>query len=111
MEKIFTKGLYADKPAEKAPDFIKARLSVLVKDFIPFIEEYKNVAGYVNIDIKESRGGKYYAELNTYKKVENEVEETLTPEEKEQVRQAKESAVKAEREFADISSSSDDVPF
>ena len=63
-DKIFVKGLYA-KELGNAPDFIKARFSVKVKDFYEFMKaNEKN--GWLNIDIKESKDGKMYAELDTW---------------------------------------------
>lgn len=73
-DKQFTDGLFADKPSEKAPEFIKARLSFQADKFKAYLDQHKNVAGYVNVDLKESRGGKLYCELNTYKKPEQEME-------------------------------------
>ena len=66
QEKIFADGLIFKKPSEKAPDFVKGNLSFKVEEFKKFLDENIN-NGWVNIDLKESSGGKYYAELNTWK--------------------------------------------
>ena len=64
-EKQFIDGMLVKPPHEKAPDFVKCsggfrRLAM--------IEYLQNQTGdYVNFDIKESRNGKWYAELNTFK--------------------------------------------
>tara|TARA_R110002049_G_scaffold281333_1_gene460831 strand:- start:4051 stop:4335 length:285 start_codon:yes stop_codon:yes gene_type:complete len=64
-EKQFIDGMLVKPPHERAPDFVKCsggfrRLAM--------IEYLQNQTGdYVNFDIKESRNGKWYAELNTYK--------------------------------------------
>jgi len=66
-EKIFASGMYFDRPHENVPDFVKGKISVKVSEFIPFVEKHAD-RGYVNLDLKESKGGKLYLELNTWKK-------------------------------------------
>lgn len=66
QEKIFAEGLRYEIP-EKAPEWIKGKLSIKVPDFIKFLEQNQSNAGWVNIDLKVSKGGKAYAELNTWK--------------------------------------------
>ncbi len=61
----FVDGLFVDR-SPKAPDFIKANLSFQVDKFIDYLKSKANANGYVNITIKESKGGKMYAELNTW---------------------------------------------
>lgn len=68
MENIFADGIFAEKPSDKAPSFLKAKVSINVDQLIPFISKHKNGAGYVNLDLKESKGGKLYFSLNEYKK-------------------------------------------
>ena len=69
QEKVFGKGIIAKKPHEKAPDFVKMGLSFKVDEFIEFLKEHdKN--GWVNMQVKESKGGKIYAELDTWEKKE-----------------------------------------
>jgi hypothetical protein len=65
-DKIFPNGMIFRAPRENAPDFVKGSLSIRVDDFINFLEEHAKPDGWVNIDLKESREGKYYAELNHY---------------------------------------------
>ena len=65
-EKVFTNGLIFKLPSNKAPEFVKGSLSVKVADFVAFLKEHETNSGWVNIDIKESREGKLYCELNTY---------------------------------------------
>ena len=64
MEKKFVDGLFV-KRHEKAPDFVKANLSFNQK-FIDWLQNNLNAKGYCNVDIKESKGGKLYAELNSW---------------------------------------------
>jgi hypothetical protein len=66
MEKIFAQGLrFEINP--KAPQWIKGKLSFKVDEFITFLKQHETKGGWVNIDLKESKGGKYYAELNQWK--------------------------------------------
>ena len=67
MNKTFPKGFIYKEP-EKAPQWIKAKISIKVDEFIQFLQENEN-NGWVNIDICESKDGtKRYPVLNTYKK-------------------------------------------
>ena len=62
---VFVDGFIAKAPHERAPDFVKASVSIKMKDLIEFAKQHHK-DGWLNIDIKESRGGKYYAALNTW---------------------------------------------
>lgn len=59
-------GIMAKKPHEKAPDFIKAKVSVKADAFIPFIEANTNERGWLNLELKESREGKLYFSLDSF---------------------------------------------
>jgi hypothetical protein len=64
MEKIFADG-FVFKRNEKAPDFVVGGISVKVEDAVAFLRKHdKN--GWVNLQIKNSQGGKYYIELDTF---------------------------------------------
>jgi hypothetical protein len=65
-EKIFADGMVFKLPREGAPDFVKGSVSIMVADFVKFLQANEKVGGWVNIDLKVSKGGKGYAELNTY---------------------------------------------
>jgi hypothetical protein len=63
-EKIFANG-FMFKKNENSPDFVIGRQSIKVDEAIVFLKEHaKN--GWVNIDIKQSKGGNYYCELDTW---------------------------------------------
>lgn len=68
-DKIFINGLIFKRPSLKAPDWVKGTLSIKVNELIEFLK-INNKNGWVNIDLKESKDGKYYAELNTYQRQE-----------------------------------------
>jgi len=66
MEKIFIDGLRLSKPSPKAPEWIKAKVSFKVDELIEFLKKHdKN--GWVNADLKESKSGNFYMELDTFK--------------------------------------------
>lgn len=67
-DKIFADGIMFKRPRNGAPDFVKGSISIKVADFIPFVEKH-SVDGWLNLDLKESKGGKLYLELNTWQKV------------------------------------------
>ena len=64
-EKVFADGLVI-KRHENAPDFVVCGLSVKVSEFVEFPKAHES-NGWVNIQCKVSKGGKYYAELDTWK--------------------------------------------
>lgn len=66
-EKIFADGFKFEKPRDGAPEFVKGRLSIKVPEAIAFLEMHQSNAGWVNIDLKKSAGGKLYLELDTWK--------------------------------------------
>jgi len=64
MDKIFADG-FIFKRNEKAPDFVVGNISVKVEDATAFLRKHaKN--GWVNLQIKNSQGGKPYIELDTF---------------------------------------------
>jgi hypothetical protein len=67
---IFAAGLSVFKAHEQAPEFVKCELSIDPKIFMQFIgenREHITDKGYFRLTIKESREGKLYAVVNTYK--------------------------------------------
>ena len=91
----FVDGLIVKAPHPKAPDYVKATISIKVEDLGKWLrEKYKAGNEWVNIDLKESKGGKWYAALSTYK-----------PKAKEQEAKAPE---KPPGRFDDMD---DDIPF
>jgi hypothetical protein len=64
-DKIFPVGIFAKPPHENAPDFVKAKVSVKVEDFIGWAKAVGEE--WINMDIKISQGGKMYMEVDTWK--------------------------------------------
>jgi len=61
---VFANGLIFKKP-DNAPDFVIGNLSVKKSEFIPFLDSQDG--DWVNLQIKLSKGGKYYVEVNNWK--------------------------------------------
>ena len=64
-EKIFIDGLFFKQPREGSPEFVKGQISILRKDLGNFLRARDEE--WINIDVKESKNGKIYCELNTWK--------------------------------------------
>ncbi len=64
----FVDGLIVKAPHEKAPDYVKASISIKVADLGLWLRE-KHKAGeeWVNVDVKEAKSGKWYAAVSTFK--------------------------------------------
>jgi hypothetical protein len=64
-DKVFADGAITKMPHENAPDFVKFGRSYKVAEFIAFLQQHdKN--GWVNTQIKISKNGKPYEELDTF---------------------------------------------
>lgn len=64
----FIDGLTAKQPHERAPEYVKASLSLNIPKLIAWLQAQEGE--WVNADLKESREGKLYVQVNTYKKGE-----------------------------------------
>lgn len=72
--KEFAKG-FIFKRNDNAPEWAIGKLSIKAQEAIQFINE-KNNGGWVNLEIKKSKEGKFYIELDTYEaKAKVEVKE------------------------------------
>ena len=69
-EKVFTEGMIVKPgPGEQAP-WVQAKVSIKLDEFGPWVAARKKAdpdSEWMNIEIKEGRSGKWYAELNTWK--------------------------------------------
>lgn len=63
-DKTFVDGMIV-KRNENAPDFVTCNLSIKCAELVTFLRE-NHKDGWVNIQVKRSKGGKYYAELDTW---------------------------------------------
>tara|TARA_R100001530_G_scaffold84530_1_gene58889 strand:+ start:495 stop:749 length:255 start_codon:yes stop_codon:yes gene_type:complete len=62
---IFPVGLSIKDPHEKAPDFVRGRLSIKKSELIPWLETQEG--DWVNMDIKRSKGQNLYLQVDTWK--------------------------------------------
>lgn len=74
-EKMFVAGLYFKKPHQNAPNFIIGSLSAKKNDLIGFLQNQNEE--WVNMSIKESKGGKCYIELDTWKPTKKEEKDEI----------------------------------
>ena len=65
-EKNFADGIRVTR-RDNAPDFVLCQLGIHVDRFAAWAGEHVNQAGFVNVDIKRSKNGNIYAELNDWK--------------------------------------------
>lgn len=83
-EKQFPEGISAYKPNPNAPEFIIADILVK-KDFIAYFNT-NSKHGEMRLQVKLSKGGKYYIDINDYQKpstvpeVKKEIKEILSNE-------------------------------
>ena len=69
-DKVFVEGMMAKKPDDGAPDFVKLKLSLKLDEFGVWVASQKKAdpeLEWINIEIKEGRSGKWYAERNMWK--------------------------------------------
>jgi hypothetical protein len=69
-EKVFVDGMIAKKPDDNAPEFVKVKLSLKLDELGPWISAQKKAdpsIEWINIEVKEGRSGKWYAERNMWK--------------------------------------------
>jgi hypothetical protein len=64
----FVPGLIVKAPRAGAPEFVKAQISIKRKELGNFLRSKDE--DWINIDVKESKAGKWYAEVNNWKKPE-----------------------------------------
>jgi len=78
-DKIFADGFSFNK-REDAPAFVIGKVSVKVADALTFLKSHDS-NGWVNLDIKQSKGGKFYMELDTWTpKQDDKVQEVVKEE-------------------------------
>ncbi len=66
----FVNGLIVKAPHANAPDFVKAAISIKVAYLAEWLSQRDEE--WVNIDVKESKGGKWYAAVSTFKPKQRE---------------------------------------
>lgn len=64
-EKEFINGLIVKAPNENAPEYVKAKISIRRAELIAWLETKDGE--WINADVKVSQGGKWYAQVDTWK--------------------------------------------
>ena len=63
----FVNGLFVKPPREGAPDFVKGSVSINRADLGNWLRGKQTDDGWINIDVKESKSGKWYCSVNNWK--------------------------------------------
>lgn len=61
----FVDGLIAKAPNQGAPDYVKARLSIKRAELAAWLASQPG--DWINVEVKESKAGKWYAAVDTWK--------------------------------------------
>jgi len=64
-ETEFVNGLIVKAPRDGAPDYVKASISIKREELIAWLQTRQDE--WVNVDVKVSNGGKWYAAVNNWK--------------------------------------------
>lgn len=64
-ETIFPDGIIVKSPSPQAPDYVVAKMSIKVDEFIQFLNA-NTQKGWVNLEILNGKSGKLYAKLDNY---------------------------------------------
>jgi len=73
----FIPGLIVKAPNEKAPEFVKLRLSIKREELLEWLQSQSGE--WINADVKESRGGKLYCAVDSWKPNQGERQESRKP--------------------------------
>jgi hypothetical protein len=90
----FIAGLIVKAPNERAPEYVKAKLSIKRAELIQWLQQQEGE--WVNADIKVSQNGKWYAQVDNWK-----------PDGQRQERAPRQSAPAGN----DVPPADDDIPF
>lgn len=61
----FAEGIIVKKPNSKAPHFVIAQVGINMGNFIVWADKHSK-KGWVNITIKESKNGRFYAQIDAF---------------------------------------------
>ena len=64
-ENKFADGLYYKQPSAGAPSFVIGKISIKKEKFMPWIDQQQGE--WINIDIKTSKEGKVYFQIDEWK--------------------------------------------
>src|SRR3546814_14173441 len=61
----FIDGLIVKAPNANAPEYVKAKLSIKREELIAWLQS--QTGDWINVEVKESKGGKWYAAVDPWK--------------------------------------------
>jgi hypothetical protein len=61
----FIDGLIVKAPNERAPEYVKAKLSIKRQELMAWLQAQQG--DWINADVKVSQGGKWYAAVDEWK--------------------------------------------
>ena len=64
-ETEFVNGLIVKAPRDNAPEYVKASISIKREELIAWLQTKPDE--WINVDVKVSAGGKWYAAVNAWK--------------------------------------------
>ena len=64
-ENKYIDGLIVKAPHERAPEYVKAKLSIKREELIAWLQS--QTGDWINADVKVSQGGKWYAAVDDWK--------------------------------------------
>ena len=73
-EKVFVDGMIIKNKSDGTPDWVKEKISLKLDEFGAWVAAQKKAdpsLEWINIDIKQSQGGKRYAERDMWKPTAN----------------------------------------
>ena len=76
-QKEFPQGIIFKLPNDKAPDFVKGKLSIKRLELIQYLQSKNDE--WINYDLKVSKGGKAYIDIDEWKPTQQEQPQTAQP--------------------------------
>ena len=73
-EKVFVDGMIIKSKSDSTPEWVKEKISLKLDEFGAWVAAQKKAdpsLEWINIDIKQSQGGKLYAERDMWKPTAN----------------------------------------
>jgi len=76
----FVAGMLVKAPAANMPDFLRAKISIKVDEFVPWLKtKMAAKEEWINLDICQSASGKWYAKVNSWKPEEKKAPRPAAP--------------------------------
>jgi hypothetical protein len=73
----FIPGLIVKAPSDKAPEYVKAKLSIKRAELLAWLESQTDE--WINAEVKVSRNGKWYCQRDSWKPNQGERQESRKP--------------------------------